>query len=79
MVAERIPQDWQSVGIKLGLSYPTLESLRLKNVYDCQRAIMDMFSVWRRGRRELATRGALKEALKSAGYGRVAGEVFGRD
>ena len=40
---------------------------------------MEMFKVWQNNKKELATRAALKEALKSSGYGRVAGMLFSRD
>ena len=78
-IAERIPRDWQDVGIKLGVMYTTLESIRVKNAFDSKQAAMEMLSEWRRRKGEQATRSALREALVAAGYRRVAQEVFGRD
>ena len=79
IIAQRIPRDWQNVGIKLGLMYTLLESIRLKHAFDCQQAAMEMFSVWRRSKGDQATRTALKDALMSVGYGRVVQDIFGSD
>ena len=79
MVAQRIPQDWQNVGIKLGLMFTTLENIRVKHPFDCQQAAMEMFSVWRRTKGEQATRAALKDALMCVGYGRVADDIISKD
>ena len=78
-IAERIPRDWQHLGIKLGVPYSVLESIRKNHAYDTRQAAMEMFATWQRSRGDKCTRSALKEALKSLGYGRVAQEVFGRD
>lgn len=79
MIAQRIPQDWMNVGIKLGLMFTTLENIRVKHPFDCQQAAIEMFGVWRRTKGEEATRAALKEALMCVGYGRVADDIFSQD
>ena len=79
MIAERIPRDWQNLGIKLGIMYTTLEDIRMRNLFDCRQAAMEMFTVWRRNKGDLATRAALKDALMSVGYCRVVEDVFGKD
>ena len=78
-VASRIPQDWQTLGIKLGLIYSRLEMIHRKHNFDVQQAAMEMLDVWRREKGQQATRTALKEALVAVHYGRLAEEVFGRD
>lgn len=79
MIAERIPRDWQNLGIKLGIMYTTLESIRMKNMFDCRQAAMEMFAVWQRNKGDQATRTALKDALMSLGYCRVVDDVLGED
>ena len=79
MIAQRIPRDWQNVGIKLGIMWTTLESIRAKHTFDCERAAMEMFNVWRRNKGEQATRVVLKDALMCVGYGRLVEDVFGSD
>ena len=78
-IANHIPQDWQTLGIKLGLMFPTLENIRFKHSVDVQSAAMEMFEVWRREKGDQATRTGLRDALLAVGYGRVAEEVFGND
>lgn len=78
-IAERIPRDWQNLGIKLGIMYTTLENIRMRNMFDCRQAALEMFSVWRRNKGHQATRAALKDALMSVGYRRVVEDVFGKD
>ena len=78
-IADRLPRDWQHLGIKLGVEYSVLESLRTKNVFDTRLSTMEMFGIWQRTKGKAATRKSLKEALKSLGYGRVAREVFPND
>ena len=74
-IAERIPQDWQHLGIKLGVSYSNLEALRHQHIHDTRRATMEMFALWLKGNKG-ATKSALKEALLSLGFGRLAKEEF---
>ena len=62
-IAEQLPSEWQRLGIKLGLAYSVLESVRMKHVLDPCRAAMEMFSLWQRTKGERATRSALRQAL----------------
>ena len=78
-VAERLPRDWQHLGIKLGISYSTLESLQAQYPFDTRMATLTMFGTWQRIKKKEATRKSLKQALISLGYGRVAKEVFTND
>ena len=78
-VAGRIPQDWQTLGIKLGIIYPTLQNIRYKHVFDVQQAVLEMLQVWRAEKGERATRTALRDALGEVGYSRLADEALGKD
>lgn len=71
-IAEQLPGEWQRLGIKLGLAYSILESVRMKHVLDPCQAAMEMFSLWQRTKGEQATRSALRQALVSVGYARLA-------
>ena len=75
-IAGRIPRDWQTLGIKLGLVYTTLDNIHLRHVSNVQQAGVEMLQVWRRERGDQATRSVLRDALKSIGFGRLAQEVF---
>ena len=81
-IAERIAcYDWQRVGIRLGISYIQLESLRKVHSADPSAAVMAMLAKWlEKGRKEKHTSAEMKRALKSAleemKFGRLAGEIF---
>ena len=78
-IAERVPRDWQHLGIKLGVEYSILETLRTTHPSDARSATMEMFGIWQRTKGKAATRKALKQALLNLKYGRVANEVFPND
>ena len=78
-IAERVPRDWQHLGIKLGVEYSILENLRTTHPSDTRSAAMEMFGIWQRTKGKHATKKALKTALLELKYGRVANEVFPND
>lgn len=78
-IASRIPQDWQTLGIKLGLTYHVLEDIRTRNIFDVKQAILEMLALWRREKKDQATRAALRYALLAIRYSRLAEEIFDRD
>ena len=79
IIAERIPREWQRLGIALGIQYSVLESIRRKHSSDTLAASMEMFATWQRLKGDKATRIALKEALNFLNYGRLVQELFEKD
>lgn len=75
-IAERLPQDWIRLGIKLGIDYTKLEQLRHKYPSNYLSASLEMFGLWQRSKGKSATRRALKKALVDMNFGRLAVECF---
>ena len=78
-IADKLPENWQALGIKLGLENSRLVALRTKHPHDVRLAILEMFGLWRMERGRSATRGTLKQALISIGYGKIAKTLFPND
>ena len=72
----RSVSGWQSLGIELGLSYPTLESIKSdkQNVSDCKLA---MVAAWLKQQDDVSNPSwsALREALRKIGENKVADQI----
>ena len=75
-IAERMPRDWFTLGVKLGVESTQLQKLRIKHSPDHVPAALEMFSLWQQAKGRLATRKALKDVLVKMKYGRLAYELF---
>ena len=71
--------DWQSLGIELGLSYPTLESIRTdkRNISECKLA---MIAAWLKQQDNVAKNGTpswsvLQTALREIGENKIADHI----
>lgn len=78
-IAERMPRDWFTLGVKLGVPSSQLEKLRSKHSSNHVPAALDMFSLWQQAKGRSATRRALKDILVKMEYGRLAKELFPKD
>ena len=77
--ALRNVSDWQSLGLELGLSYPTLESIRTdeRNISECKLA---MIAAWLRQQDDVAGNGTpswsvLQAALRETGENKIADQI----
>ena len=75
-IAERMPRDWFTLGVKLGVESTQLQKLRTKHSFDHVPAALEMFGLWQQTKGRLATRKALKDVLVKMEYGRLAYELF---
>lgn len=75
-IAERMPRDWFTLGVKLGVPSTQLERLRSKHSFNHVPAALEMLSLWQQIKGRLATRRALKDVLVRMEYGRLAKELF---
>ena len=75
-IAERMPRDWFTLGVKLGVESTQLQKLRTKHSFNHVPAALEMFSLWQQTKGRLATRKALKDVLVKMEYGRLAFELF---
>ena len=75
-IAERMPRDWFTLGVKLGVESTQLQRLRMKHSFNHVPATLEMFSLWQQTKGRLATRKALKDVLVKMEYGRLAYELF---
>jgi hypothetical protein len=75
-IAERMPRDWFTLGVKLGVESTQLQKLRTKYSFDHIPAALEMFSLWQQTKGRLATRKTLKDVLEKMKYGRLAYELF---
>ena len=71
--------DWQSLGIELGLSYSTLESIRTdeRNISECKLA---MIAAWLKQQDDVARNGTpswsvLQAALREIGENKIADHI----
>lgn len=75
-IAERMPRDWFTLGVKLGVESTQLQKLRAKHSFNHVPAVLEMFSLWQQTKGRSATRKALKNVLIRMEYGRLAIELF---
>ena len=75
-IAERMPRDWFTLGVKLGVESTRLQKLRTKHSFNHVPAALEMFGLWQQTKGRLATRKALKDVLEKMEYGRLAFELF---
>ena len=75
-IAGRMPRDWFTLGVKLGVESTQLQKLRTKHSFNHVPAALEMFSLWQQTKGRLATRKALKDVLVKMEYGRLAYELF---
>lgn len=73
-VVDRI-DNWQRLGIQLGVQYSYLERLRRQYPNDMATPALEMFKKWREKKGRNATKDSLREALKKCGYLRLASEL----
>ena len=66
-LSEKIPSDWQDVGIYLGLKFEHLDGIR-DNAHFCRPKdkALEMLKLWLKGNGDSATVGLLAEALGKA-------------
>lgn len=75
-IAERMPRDWFTLGVKLGVESTRLQKFRTKHSFNHIPAALEMFGLWQQTKGRLATRKALKDVLVKMEYGRLAYELF---
>ena len=80
-IALRIKRKWFDLGVKLRVECSELEAIQkgLNHPTDYEDATKKMFHLWKRTKRELATKQALKQALVDMEYERLAQELFQDD
>lgn len=72
--------DWQSLGLALGLLYPTLKKIETENHEKIDKCITEMLAAWLQQKDDVARRGVpswlvLKTALSKIGAYELAGKI----
>ena len=77
-IALRVKGKWFDLGIKLKIEGSELEAIQdsLGHITNYEEATMKMIRLWKRTWKELATKKALKWALVSIEFGRIAEKLF---
>ena len=72
--------DWQSLGLELGLLYPTLKRIKKEQHGDISDCMMEMIAAWLQQRDNVSKNGipswaVLKTALEEIGEHQLASEI----